>query len=206
MRYKTPAALEMVVKEAAKKSPLDTNRAIAGFYFHRLLRRVFSDPDSPFVLKGGQSVLARTVDARATRDIDLLARETSVEAAVAGLRRFAGIGLGDFISFSFDKAESIKADDEYRSGMKVWFTPSLGGKSLQAVSVDLVVDEVDDVTPDMVGAEELAAKLYEPALGTHWEHGASTWSPSSLIWAAAEGNDTLEPNDSISHSTKTQGR
>lgn len=205
MRYKTPAALEMAVKEAAKKSPLDTNRAIAGFYFHRLLCRVFSDPDSPFVLKGGQSVLARTVDARATRDIDLLARENSVEAAVADLRRLAGIGLDDFISFSFDKAEPIKADDEYRSGMKVWFTPSLGGKSLQAVSVDLVVDEVDDVAPDMVSAEELAAKLYEPALGTHWEHGASTWSPSSLIWAAAEGNDTLEPNDNISHSTKAQG-
>lgn len=90
--------------------------------------------------------------------------------------------------------------------MKVWFTPSLGGKSLQAVSVDLVVDEVDDVAPDMVSAEEMAAKLYEPALGTHWEHEASTWSPSSLIWAAAEGNGTLEPNDSISHSTKTQGR
>ena len=206
MRYKTPAALEMAVKEAAKKSPLDTNRAIAGFYFHRLLCRVFSDPDSPFVLKGGQSVLARTVDARATRDIDLLARETSVEAAVADLRRLAGIGLDDFISFSFDKAEPIKADDEYRSGMKVWFTPSLGGKSLQAVSVDLVVDEVDDVAPDMLRAEELAAKLYEPALGTHWKHGALTWSPSSLIWAAAEGNDTLEPNDNISHSTKTQGR
>lgn len=151
-------------------------------------------------------MLARTVDARATRDIDLLARETSVGAAVADLRRLAGIGLDDFISFSFDKAEPIKADDEYRSGMKVWFTPSLGGKSLQAVSVDLVVDEVDDVAPDMVSAEELAAKLHEPALGTHWEHGASTWSPSSLIWAAAEGNDALEPNDNISHSTKTQGR
>ena len=66
--------------------------------------------------------------------------------------------------------------------------------------------KADDVAPDMVSAEELAAKLYEPALGTHWEHGASTWSPSSLIWAAAEGNDALEPNDSISHSTKTQGR
>lgn len=91
MRYKTPAALEMAVKEAAKKSPLDTNRAIAGFYFHRLLCRVFSDPDSRFVLKGGQSVLARTVDARATRDIDLLARETSIDAAVAELRRLAGI-------------------------------------------------------------------------------------------------------------------
>ena len=127
------------------------NRAIAGFYFHRLLCRVFSDPDSPFVLKGGQSVLARTVDARATRDIDLLAREASVEAAVADLRRLAGIGLDDFISFSFDKAEPIKADDEHRSGMKVWFTPpSLGGKSLQAASVDLVVDEVDGLEPETI--------------------------------------------------------
>ena len=152
MRYKTPAALEMAVKEAAKNSPLDANRAIAGFYFRRLLCRVFSDPDSPFVLKGGQSVLARTVDARATRDIDLLARETSVEAAVADPRRLAGIGLGDFISFSFDKAEPIKADDEYRNGMKVWFTPSLGSKPLQAVSVDLAVDEVDAWRPTWLHA------------------------------------------------------
>ena len=89
MRYKTPAAHGMAVKEAAKKSPLDANRAIAG------------------------------------------------------------IGIDDFISFSFDKAEPIKADGEHRSGMKVWFTPSLGGKSLQAASVDLVVDEIDDVAPDM---------------------------------------------------------
>ncbi len=58
--------------------------------------------------------------------------------------------------------------------------------------------KVDDVAPDMVSAEELAAKLYEPALGTHWKHGASTWSPSSLVWAAAEGNDALEPDDNIS--------
>ena len=149
MRYKTPAAHGMAVKEAAKKSPLDANRAIAGFYLHRLLCRVFSDPDSPFVLKGGQSVLARTVDARATRDIDLLARETSVEAAVADRRRRAGIGIEDFSSCSCDKAEPLKADGEHRSGMKVWFTPSLGGKSLQAASVDLVVDEIDDVAPDM---------------------------------------------------------
>lgn len=64
MRYKTPAAHGMAVKEAAKKSPLDANRAIAGFYLHRLLCRVFSDPDSPFVLKGGQSVLARNLPER----------------------------------------------------------------------------------------------------------------------------------------------
>lgn len=35
-RYKTARALEMAVKEAARKSPMDTNAAIEGFYFHRL--------------------------------------------------------------------------------------------------------------------------------------------------------------------------
>lgn len=62
MKYKTPAALEMAVKAAAKKSAMDTNRAISGFYFHRLLCRIFSVEDCGFVLKGGQSMLARTID------------------------------------------------------------------------------------------------------------------------------------------------
>lgn len=72
--YKTPAALEMAIKQAAKDSPQDTNRAIAGFWRHRLLCRVFANANRSFVLKGGHAVLARTVDARATRDIDLLSR------------------------------------------------------------------------------------------------------------------------------------
>ena len=37
MGYSSPRALEMAIKDAAKASPLDTNRAIASFYFHRLL-------------------------------------------------------------------------------------------------------------------------------------------------------------------------
>ena len=63
MKYKTPAALEMAVRDAARESPMDTNRAIVGFYFHRLLCRIFSEDDCRFVLKGGQSVLARVARA-----------------------------------------------------------------------------------------------------------------------------------------------
>ena len=66
--YKSPRALEMAVKEAAKLSPLDTGKAVSGFYFHRLLCRVFADENIGFVLKGGQGMLARTLDARTTRD------------------------------------------------------------------------------------------------------------------------------------------
>ena len=107
VKYKTPAALEMAVRNAARQSPMDTNRAIAGFYFHRLLCRVFKGDDSHFVLKGGQSVLARTLDARVTRDIDLVSQEESLEEAIADLVQAASIDLDDFVSFVFDRAEQI---------------------------------------------------------------------------------------------------
>ena len=82
MRYKTPAALEMAVKEAAKNSPLDANRAIAGFYFRRLLCRVFSDPDSPFVLKGeGSPVSASTTSSASPSTKRSPSRQTTSTAA-----------------------------------------------------------------------------------------------------------------------------
>lgn len=132
MKYKTPAALEMAVRDAARESPMDTNRAIVGFYFHRFLCRVFSEDDGRFVLKGGQSVLARTLDARVTRDIDLVAQEESLEEAVADLARAASIDLEDFVSFVFDRAGQIKKEDEYRCGAKVWFTPLYGNQEAAA--------------------------------------------------------------------------
>lgn len=132
----------MAVKAAAKASPLDTGRAISGFYFHRLLCRIFSNEGSPFLLKGGQSMLARTVDARATRDIDLLSERGDLDSALADLRRLAAVDLGDFVSFEFVKAEPIKTNDEYRSGLNVVFAPLIGVKRMQDVSIDLVVDEV----------------------------------------------------------------
>lgn len=129
---------------------MDTNRAIAGFYFHRLLCRVFTGDDNRFVLKGGQSVLARTLDARVTRDIDLVAQEESLEEAIADLVQAASVDLDDFVSFTFDRAEQIKAEDEYRCGTKVWFTPFMGTKKLQPISIDLVVDEVRGLEPEVL--------------------------------------------------------
>lgn len=64
MRYRTPAALEMAVKAAAKASPLDTNLAISGFYFHRLLCRVFSEKDRKFVLKRARALFKQRMGPR----------------------------------------------------------------------------------------------------------------------------------------------
>lgn len=148
--YSSPRALEMAVKEAARRSPLDTNRAIAGFYFHRLLCRVFSDADSPFVLKGGLGVLARTTDARYTRDIDLTTNSLDIDAAVDELKTLALKDLDDFVSFGYVGCNPIKAEDEYREGRTVTFDVFLGAKRIQTVSVDLVADEINCGESDRV--------------------------------------------------------
>ena len=142
MTYKSAAAVEMAVKSAASASSLDTGRAVSSFYFHRLLCRVFAGNNKKFVLKGGQAMLARTIDARATRDIDLLALQDSLENALTELVRLAESDLGDFVVFEFAGSKHIKAEDEYRSGLSVKFTPRIGVKRMQQISIDLVVDKV----------------------------------------------------------------
>ncbi|WP_216402890.1 nucleotidyl transferase AbiEii/AbiGii toxin family protein [Arcanobacterium phocae] len=142
MSYKTPSALEQAVKSAASAAPLNTGRAISAFYFHRFLCRVFANGNNSFVLKGGHAMLARTINARMTRDIDLLASGTNLDTALEELRGLIEIDLGDFVTFEFVGAVPIKTDDKYRSGLAVKFTPMIGSKRMQQISVDLVVDTV----------------------------------------------------------------
>ena len=65
-RYKTPDAMEMAVKAAAKASSQDTNQALLDYYHDRFLSRIFSEDDPRFILKGGRGMLARLVDVRRT--------------------------------------------------------------------------------------------------------------------------------------------
>lgn len=194
MAYRTPQALEMALKSAARASSMDTGRAVSSFYHHRLLCRVFSDPRSRFLLKGGQSMLSRTVDARATRDIDLLDEGGDLDAALAELRRLAEKDLDDFVVFEFLSVEPIKVEDEYRSGLNVRFAVYLGARRMQDVSVDLVVDEVpqdghDVLTPadrvEVPGVPvcdyrvyRVASALADKLCGIAEEHGGR---PSSRV-------------------------
>lgn len=140
--YASPKALEMAVKEAAKASPLNTSEAISNFYYHRLLYRVFSNGRSPFVLKGGLSVLARTLDARTTRDIDLVTHQLDIDEAVKELIELVSRGADDFISFEFISDRAIKQEDDYRAGRSLLFDVYLGARRIMPVSVDLVSDEI----------------------------------------------------------------
>ena len=89
MKYTTPRALEQAVKTAASKSGADTNKAISRFYHDRFLCRVFAADEPAFVLKGGQSMLAKIPSARETRDVYLLGRTSDLDEALAELKRAA---------------------------------------------------------------------------------------------------------------------
>lgn len=146
--YKSGRALEMAVKEKARQSGQDTNRAINDFYVGRLLERVFSQDEPQFVLKGGRSVLARTINARYTRDTDFLYKGENIREAADELKRLASLDLGDHIEFLFKSMEQIAQGQEYREGLRLTFEIVLDGtRSKGEATVDLVVDQVpsDDI-------------------------------------------------------------
>lgn len=117
--YNTPSALESAVKTAAQASSLDTSRAIELFKYDRFLCRIFSSEDPQFVLKGGQSILARIIDARTTRDVDLFAKESSLDDAINRIIDLASVDLGDYITYRFIESEEIAQEIEYRSGAQL---------------------------------------------------------------------------------------
>lgn len=159
-KYKSPRALEMAVRDAARNSNQDTGQAIDNFYHDRLLERVFSEQEPSFVLKGGRGMLARTVNARHTRDTDFLYRGVDLNEAVSELERLAAVDLDDFLEFRLVSTSKIAEDQEYRDGYRIEFVPVFGGKRLtRKISIDLVVNQVySDDADEVVPASRLEVK------------------------------------------------
>ncbi len=150
--YKTPDAMEMAVKAAAKASSQDTNQALLDYYHDRFLSRIFSEDDPRFILKGGRGMLARLVDVRRTRDTDIFYSGDDIGEAVDELVRLGGKDLDDFLTYRLESLEVIVEEQGYRSGKRLRFTPVLGGtKEIRPhVVIDLVVDPAVVVSPDVV--------------------------------------------------------
>ena len=88
-------------KSAGGRGTVDVKRNVDQAYYDRFLCRIFSEQEGPFLLKGGTRVLATVPNGRATRDVDLEAREHTLDAAIANLKRLAEIDLGDFLLFTY---------------------------------------------------------------------------------------------------------
>ena len=154
VNYTTPEAMGAAIRDAARNTPGNTGDAIRRFYYDRFLCRIFSDDTSPFVLKGGQMLLARLSGARYTRDIDMVSSSLLPDEEVDLLIELTSKDLGDFISFDYVRREPIADEEEYRSGYKVIFSARLGVREVETISVDVVRDDIDFGKPDIVNPQD----------------------------------------------------
>lgn len=105
--YSTSAAFRRAVGDRIKQAARERGRPVLElrreFLFQQFLARLFVDPDSPWVLKGGAGLLIRLPGARYSRDIDLLySSELNVREALTELQSMAGSARGDHLTFVVD--------------------------------------------------------------------------------------------------------
>lgn len=126
---------------AGGRGATDVKRHVDQIFYDRFLCRVFSDPESRFLLKGGTRMLAAVPSGRATRDVDLEARDHTLDVAVADLRRLAAVDLGDFLRYTFTGATtSTGANQPNVQTATVKFDVEIVGRGRQSpMKVDLAV-------------------------------------------------------------------
>jgi hypothetical protein len=107
--------VEAGVKAAAIANPnRSTDQVRRQFLLQRFLVRVFAQPDSTWVLKGGTGLLVRIPGARHSGDIDLLypEHEALLDEVIAELRRIAGQApTGDYLRFQIGEPQPRTGQD-----------------------------------------------------------------------------------------------
>ncbi|MEX1118454.1 MAG: nucleotidyl transferase AbiEii/AbiGii toxin family protein [Terrimicrobiaceae bacterium] len=95
-------ALESRLKSLAQAEGVDLQRLRRQVSFDRLLARLFSEPNAPWLRKGGYAMELRLRSARTTKDIDLslpgeVGRGTGV---LERLQDRAAMNMGDYFTFA----------------------------------------------------------------------------------------------------------
>lgn len=153
-RYATAKALHDAIKTRAaaeaKLGRYDINQIRRHFAYDRFLTRIFLDPDSAWILKGGTGLLARVPQrARHTQDIDLY-RRGEIDRAQDELAAAADADLDDFFSFDIEQTGTLAGTT---SGRKYKVIAYIGDVKFADFQIDAVVDSnmtgVPDHTPGL---------------------------------------------------------
>lgn len=145
-------SLELRLQKSAKDTGVDLQRIRRQVAFDRLLARFFSQPDTPFFLKGGYAMELRLSSARATRDIDLtyLQRSTNTEEILSSLifrdlQEFATIDLGDYFSYAIGESQ-IDLDAAPYGGARYPVSSFIDGKLFVRFHLDVGGDVLTSST------------------------------------------------------------
>jgi hypothetical protein len=113
---------------------------------------VFVDPSAPWVLKGGTAVLARVVDARHSKDIDLLRSLGTIEEALGALREAAAVDLHDHFRFVIRGVRTVGGGGAQPgvTGYRVQVDAYCGTRLCESFGVDLVTGSLMTTDPEAV--------------------------------------------------------
>ena len=153
-KYETPkafrTALEDRLSRIAKSEGTDILRLRRQVAFDRLLERIFSNPSSPWVLKGGYAMQLRIDSARATKDVDLAMREAKllskndddkISALLEMLRAEAKKDLHDFFSFNIGTS-IMELDAAPYGGARFLVDSSIDGRSFEKFNLDVGIGDI----------------------------------------------------------------
>lgn len=151
-------ALEHRLQNEAEKSRQNLQRLRRKVAFNRFLARIFSDPASPWILKGGYAMELRLVHARATRDIDLALRGKPQGSGTkqAGyiqdlLSNAVSRDLGDFFTFRVGSVQ-MELDGPLYGGARYPVEALLDNRLFVSFHVDAAVG--DYIPAELEAAQE----------------------------------------------------
>ena len=143
-------ALEDRLKRMAQEEKMDLQRVRRQAAFDRLLCRLFSKPDAPWLLKGGYAMELRLKTARTTRDIDLALKqlpmptrdwEANAPTVLEALREVGSLDLGDFFTFVLGEAAQDLDAAPY-GGTRFPVDARLAGRSFVKFHLDVSTGDV----------------------------------------------------------------
>ncbi len=145
------SAAKAKAQARSQETGLDANRILDEFVMQRLLARVALHDSQGWVLKGGSAMLMRVPNVRATRDIDLFAREVTIEHALEKLDEALAVNLNDFFRFRVEKTQTLNRANAQGlvRGCQVSVGATLGVKHLSRIRIDLVTGSLMTGEPDM---------------------------------------------------------
>lgn len=154
--YKSPMAFRTSanqrIKAVAKQAGRRPNEVQREFIIQRFLTVLFSEPDRPWVVKGGASLAVRLPNARHSRDVDLLALGDAGQA-VALLREHTRPHPDDLLAF--EVGEPIRGSEQTGATFKVKVVAYVDTVRWDTFPIDLdchrgLAGEPDQVTPTPV--------------------------------------------------------
>jgi len=171
--YKTPqafrAALEMRLNDAAQNQGVDLQRLRRSVAFERLLARLFSPPDPPWLLKGGYALELRLQEpARSTLDMDLSVpnpghlsdpAEQSTNAihvmtVYAHLQQIAGQDLEDGFEFLIERPRQDPIKSPY-GGIRCSVSTRVAGRIFERFPLDIGLGDAVVEAPEWVEGNTL---------------------------------------------------